>query len=137
MRKEATAFLIITMITVNMCFIWFDSMGIFDYQPAGVDVDYDDSKYGFMNLVTDGFLITGLALVGVIISRIIKINSFAMIMYTEIFWFPWYKTSAIFHEIFQYAPTTFWGIEGVFTTIMSFTFAFGLIELSQYFGGGS
>jgi mannose/fructose/N-acetylgalactosamine-specific phosphotransferase system component IID len=135
MRKEATAFLIITMITVNLCFIWFNAMGVFEYQPSGVETEYNVEKYGFTNLVTDGFLITGLALVGILISRIMKINAFAMIMFTEIFWFPWYKTSAIFHEVFQYAPEVFWGVEGIFSSIMLFTFAFALIELSQYLGG--
>jgi len=106
-------------------------MDFFSYQPMGTDVVYDATQYGFANIVADGFLMTGLALLGIVISIFTKINAFAMIMFCNIFWFPYYKTSGIFLEMFKDTPEAFLGIIAIFTTFMLFVFAYALIEMSS------
>ena len=123
--------IVMCVVAFNLVLIWFNTMEFFAYQPMGTDVVYNTSEYGFSNIVADGFLMTGLALLGIVISMFTKINAFAMIMFCNIFWFPYYKTSGIFFEMFQDAPEAFLGIIGIFTTCMLFVFAYALIEMSS------
>lgn len=123
--------LAMVMIVVNLIFIWFSAMEFFSYQPQGTDVTYDVAKYGFANLITDGFIAVGLALLAGLVSLFVRINAFAMIMFTEIFWFPFYKTSGIFYEVLKGTPEAFLGITSIFMIIMFFIFAYALIEMSS------
>lgn len=123
--------LAMVMIVVNLIFIWFGTMEFFTYQPTGIDVGYDTAKYGFSNLILDGFIATGLGLLAGLVSIFMRINAFAMIMFVEVFWFPFYKTSGIFYEVLKDAPAAFLGITGIFMTIMFFVFAYALIEMSS------
>lgn len=123
--------LAMVMIIVNVLFIWFQAMQFFAYQPQGTEVTYDVAKYGFTDIIRDGFIAFGLALLAGLVSLFVKINAFAMIMFTEIFWFPFYKTSGIFYEILKDAPVAFLGITSIFMTIMLFIFAYTLIEMSS------
>lgn len=118
-------------VLVNLVLVFFDSLGFFVYQPQGVEVGYNES-YGFANLLTDGFIACGLALLGLVVAAFVRINAFSMVMFVEIFWFPYIKTVGIVHEAFQYAPIEVEvGIYSIFTTIMLFVFAYALIELSS------
>lgn len=123
--------IVMCFVSFNLVLMWFNTMGFFSYQPMGSDITYDTSEYGFANIVADGFLITGLALLGIVISIFTRINAFSMIMFCNIFWFPYYKTSGIFFEMFQDAPEAFLGIIAIFTTLMLFVFAYALIEMSS------
>jgi len=123
--------LAMVMIVVNLVFIWFNAMEFFSYQPMGTEVAYDVKNYGFVNLFIDGMIGTGLMLAGALAAMFLKINAIALILFVEIFWFPFYKTSGIFHEILKSTPEVFWGIEGIFMTIMFFVFAYALIEMSS------
>jgi len=118
-------------ITVNLVFAFFGTLGFFSYQPEGVDITYND-KYGFNDMLTDGFIISGLALLGLIVSAFVRINAFAMIMFVEIFFFPYIKCLGFFHEVLQFTPAAFEnGIYLIFTTIMLFIFAYALLEMSS------
>lgn len=123
--------IVMCVVSFNLVLIWFGTMDFFSYQPMGTDVVYDATQYGFANIVADGFLMTGLALLGIVISIFTKINAFAMIMFCNIFWFPYYKTSGIFLEMFKDTPEAFLGIIAIFTTFMLFVFAYALIEMSS------
>lgn len=105
-------------------------MEFFSYQPGGTGVSYE-GKYGFANLLTDGLLATGLLLLAGLVSMFVRINAFAIIVFTQIFWFPYIKTSGIFYEVLQDAPAVFLGIISIFTVIMLFIFAYALIEMSS------
>jgi len=125
------AVLVLTLVIFNLVLVFFDTQGFFSYQPQGVEIEYDVAKYGFANLLVDGFIITGLALLGLIISAITRINAFAMILFVEIFWFPYYKVSGVFYEVMKSSPEVALGLAGIFTTIMLFVFAYALIEMSS------
>ena len=117
---------VLVMMMVAFCLVmtFFDTLGFFTYQPQAPSVS--------INIVIDGFIGVGLALLGGLVAMFVKINAFAMIMFVEIFWFPYYKTIGIFHEVFQYAPIEFEiGIISIFTTFMLFVFAYALIEMSS------
>jgi len=124
--------LAMVMIVVNLCFIWFAAMEFFSYQPVGTDVEYPQ-QYGFANIFSpiDGFVAVGLGLLAGLVSMFIRINAFAMIMFTTIFWFPFYKTSGIFLEVLKDTPVVFLGIVAIFMTIMFFIYAYALIEMSS------
>lgn len=121
------------MICFNFVLIWFNAMGFFLYQPQGIEgVAYNEGSYGFNNLVTDGFLIIGLTLLGGLISLFTRVNAFAMIMFINIFWFPYIKTIDVFLNILQGTPDAFSvGIFTIFTGMMLFVFAYALIEMSS------
>lgn len=124
--------LVMFIVIVNLVLAFFGTLGFFSYQPEGVDIAYNSTEYGFDNLLTDGFIATGLALLGLVISAFVRINAFAMIMFIEIFWFPYLKCLGFFHEVLQYTPEAFEiGIYGIFTTIMLFIFAYALLEMSS------
>lgn len=123
--------LVMIFVVLNLVLVFFSSMEFFVYQPEGTEVGYNED-YGFANLLTDGFIAMGLAMLGLIVAAFVRINAFSMIMFVEIFWFPYYKTVGIIHEVFQYAPIEVeLGIYGIFTTIMLFVFAYALIEMSS------
>ena len=112
------------MITFCMVMTFFGTLGFFRYQPQAPSVT--------MNIVIDGFVAIGLAALGGLVHMFTKINAFAMIMFVQIFWFPYYKTIGIFHEVFQYTPVEFEvGIIAIFTTLMLCVFAYALIEMSS------
>jgi len=123
---------IMFIVVFNLVLCFFASISLFAYQPMGTEINYNVAEYGFENIITDGFIFTGLALLGLIISSFVRINAFALIMFTEIFWFPYYKTAAIYHEVLQYGGLAFEvGVIGLFTTIMLFVFAYALLEMSS------
>jgi len=116
---------VLVMIMVTFCLVmtFFDTLNFFIYQPQAPSV--------VMNIVIDGFIAAGLAALGGLVAMFVKINAFAMIMFVEIFWFPYYKTTGIFHEVFQYTPIEFEvGTIGIFTALMLAVFAYALIEMS-------
>jgi len=123
---------IMFIIVFNLVLCFFASISLFAYQPMGTEINYNVAEYGFNDILVDGFIISGLALLGLIVSAFVRINAFALIMFTEIFWFPYYKTAAIYHEILQYGGLAFEvGIIAIFTTIMFFVFAYALLEMSS------
>lgn len=116
--------LVMFMVTFCLVMTFFATLNFFAYQPQAPSIA--------LNIVIDGFIITGLALLGVVVNTFAKINAFAMLMFIEIFWFPYYKTIGIFHEVFQYTPIEFEvGIIGIFTALMLAVFAYALIEMSS------
>ena len=117
--------LVMVMIVVNLVFVWFDAMEFFAYQPMGTNVEYP------RNYAIDFFVAAGMISLAAVASVFIKVNAFAMIMFTTIFWYPFYLTSGIFLEILKDAPMAFLGIIGIFTTIMLFIYAYALIEMSS------
>lgn len=126
--------LAMVMICFNFILIWFNAMEFFSYQPAGAEgVSYDTYYYGVGDILTSGFLITGLTALGILfVGRFMRINAFALIIFTNIFWIPYLATSAIFYNILYYnTPEAFWGIFSIFTGMMAFIFAYALIEMSS------
>lgn len=128
---QKVAVVIIFLIVVCLGFNFFDTLGFFDYQPQGEDIGYDSDKYGFDNIIVDGFLITGLGFLAALVGRIVKINAFGLVMFTEIFWFPYIKTQFIFTSILWNVPAVLLGIVTIWTTVMLFLFAYTLIEWSN------
>jgi hypothetical protein len=100
-------------------------------QPDAPSIGYDESKYGFDNILVDGFIIAGLGFLAGLIARWAKINAFALIMFTEIFWVPYLKTQFIFTSILWDVPAVLLGFVGIWTTVMLFLFAYTLIEWSN------
>lgn len=126
--------LAMVMICFNLVLIWFNAMEFFTYQPTGVGgIEYNESSYGFDDLLVSGFLITGLgSLLILFASRFVQINAFAIILFTNIFWHPYFATTKIFENIlYNNTPAAFWGILGIFTGIMLFIFAYALIQMSN------
>lgn len=118
-------------VTINLVLVFFAAINLFPYQPEGTSITYNPD-YGFANIVTDGFIMAGLALLGIIISAFVRINAFAIIVFTNIFWFPYIKTMSIYHEVLQYGGIAFEaGIITIFSTLMLFIFAYALIEMSS------
>ena len=118
-------------VAFNLVLIWFNAMEFFSYQPMGTDVSYNLESYGIGNLLVDGLLASGLSIVGFFTARYLRVNALAMVLFVNIFWFPYTKTMGIFHEMFKDAPEAFLGIIAIFTTLMLFVFAYALIEMSS------
>jgi hypothetical protein len=141
-----TAVIILFLVVVNFTIAWFGSMGFFTVGPSGIEPDdpdkkvYDESKFSFApllsgdNIAAAGFLFVGLALVGYVASVFLRINAFAMIMFTNIFWLPYLNTVSILWGFLVGAPAAFLGIASIFSTIMLFIFAYALIEMSKVGG---
>jgi len=109
-------------------------MEFFSYQPAGMEgVTYNTEQYGFSDILISGFLITGLTSLAILfVGRFMRINAFALILFTNIFWIPYLATVGIFQNVLQTnTPEAFWGIFTIFTAIMTFIFAYALIKMSN------
>ena len=126
--------LAMVMISFNLVLIWFNAMEFFSYQPAGIEgVAYNTGQYGFGDILISGFLITGLTSLAILfVGRFMRINAFALILFTNIFWIPYLATVQIFQNVLEYnTPEAFWGIFTIFTGMMLFIFAYALIEMSN------
>lgn len=123
--------MIIFLIVVCWGFTFFNTLGFFKYQPGGTSIGYDTAKFGFNNILTDGFLIAGLGFLAGLIARWAKINAFALIMFTEIFWLPYIKTQFIFTSVLWGAPAVLLSFVTIWSIVMLFLFAYTLIEWSN------
>lgn len=134
------------MIALNFGFVFFGTMGFFPHGPQGVDVttidpllfEYDLSRYTAANFVIDILLFTGLAAMGAIVSNFLRINAFAMIMFTELFWWPFSKTIGVFWSISEYTPDATMVVAGfisIFTILMIVFYLFTMVEYSRSDGG--
>ncbi len=119
-KKVAT--IVIFLIVLNWAFVWFGNMGFFEYGPLGMIITF--------HWAIDTFIITGLGLLGLIFSSVVKINAFALIMFIEVFWWPYIKASALIGHLLIDTPAAFATIEGIFGIIMLLIFAMALIEMS-------
>lgn len=126
--------LAMVMICFNLVIIWFNAMEFFSYQPSGIEsVTYNTEQYGFSDILISGFLITGLTSLGILfVGRFMRINAFALIVFTNIFWIPYLATVKVFQNVLQTdTPEAFWGFFTIFTGMMLFIFAYALIEMSN------
>ena len=129
MNKVAVT--VIFLIVFCWAFWFVGTLGFFNTGPEGAVITYDD-KYTLNNLLADGFLIAGLGALAILMRVAgVKINAFALVMFIEIFWYPYLKTVFIFTSVLAIAPAVLISIVGIWTTVMLFMFAYTLIEWSN------
>lgn len=126
------------MIALNFGFVFFGTMGFFPHGPQGVILEYDLAHYTAGNFIIDLFLSIGLAAMGGLVSNFVRINAFAMIMFTEFFWLPFSKTIGVFWSIATQVPAAAVVVEGfitIFTILMIVFYLQVMIEYSRVPGG--
>jgi hypothetical protein len=125
------------MIVLNFGFVFFGSMGLFPHGPHGIILEYDLNHYTAANFIIDLFLGIGLAAMGTLVSNFVRINAFAMIMFTEFFWLPFSKTIGVFWSIAGEVPGAAVAVGGfitIFTVLMVLLYLFTMIEYSKFQG---
>jgi hypothetical protein len=126
------------MIALNFGFVFMGTLGFFPHGPQGILLEYDLAHYTAGNFIIDLFLSVGLAAMGAIVSNFVKINAFAMIMFTEIFWLPFSKTIGVFWSIANQIPgaaVVVGGFVTLFTILMILFYLFTMVDWSRIPGG--
>jgi hypothetical protein len=126
------------MITINFGFVFFGNIGFFPHGPQGILLEYDLAHYTAGNFLMDLFLTIGLAAIGGLVSNFVRINAFAMIMFTELFWLPFSKTIGVFWSITTQVPEAAvitGGFITIFTILMIVFYLFTMVEYSKLQGG--
>lgn len=130
MRKSAG--IVMVLVIFNLVLIWFSLMGFFNYQPEGTEVENPASIMGFTSVNLWGYtaLIAMIAVIAGVISRLTGVNLVKMVLYMEIFWFPYVLTMGTFNTLFAGSPDSFLWFATIFSIIMIFVFAYDLYEMS-------
>lgn len=126
------------MIVLNFGFVFFGTLGFFPHGPQGIILEYDLAHYTAGNFLMDIFLTVGLAAMGGLVSNFVRINAFAMIMFTELFWLPFSKTIGVFWSIANQVPAAAVVVGGfitIFTILMIVFYLFVMVEYSKVPGG--
>ena len=120
------------LVIFNLVLIWFGAMGFFDYTPEGTEVNNPGGILGFSGLDLWGvsFLIAGITAIAAVISRLTGINLVKMVLYMNVFWFPYIATMGTFNKVFAGSPDVFLGFFTIFSIVMIFVFAYDLYEMS-------
>jgi len=132
------AVVLIFMIILNFGFVFLGTIGLFPHGPQGILLEYSLDHYTAGNFIIDLFIGVGLAAMGILVSNFLKINAFAMIMFTEIFWLPFTKTIGVFYSIANYVPdatATVVGFITAFIIIMILLYLFTMVEYSRASAG--
>lgn len=130
--------ILLFIIALNFGFVFLGSMGFFPRGPEGIVLEYDLTHYTASNFVIDLFIGFGLALMGALVSNFLRINAFAIIMFTELFWFPFTKTVGVFYSIAARVPEAAVAVGGfitIFITMMILLYLFTMVEYSRLPGG--
>ncbi len=130
--------ILIFMVALNFGFVFFGTIGFFPHGPQGILLEYNLDHYSAGNFLIDLFIGFGLAAMGALVSNFLKINAFAMIMFTEVFWLPFTKTVGVFYSIAAYVPDATIVIGGfitIFIIIMILLYLFTMVEYSRTSGG--
>lgn len=121
---------VVFLIALNAAFAFFDAIDFFAYQPLG---NWDPYTLEAANLFISGLIGTGIIAIGVLASRFLEINTFAMTLFTTVFWYPFITTSHMIVSTLLEHSTVSMAVafELIFFTFMTLSFAWALIEMSS------
>lgn len=125
------------MITLNLTFVWLNAMGFTqNIGPQGQSIPNMFNLTTTSGWLMTSFIFLGLSIMGAFISNLFKINAFAVVIFTELFWLPYANTVSIFNAILVDTPLVFsLGLIGMITTLLTLLYVYTMIEWSRVSGG--